>query len=102
MPRHEAPKEELVWRLLARVPKWLLPVVGLAAGVAAVVVTLVVTLVAGVVLTIVVSGCGRSASISPGPLPRIGRHGSPATDVQTSAGASQSMTKYFDSPAGGR
>jgi hypothetical protein len=98
MPRHEAPKEELVWRLLARVPKWLLPVVGLAA----VVVTLVVTLVAGVVLTIVVSGCGRSASISPGPLPRIGRHGSPATDVQTSAGASQSMTKYFDSPAGGR
>jgi hypothetical protein len=98
MPRHEAPKEELVWRLLARVPKWLLPVVGLAAGVAAV----VVTLVAGVVLTIVVSGCGRSASISPGPLPRIGRHGSPATDVQTSAGASQSMTKYFDSPAGGR
>jgi hypothetical protein len=98
MPRHEAPKEELVWRLLARVPKWLLPVVGLAAGVVAV----VVTLVAGVVLTIVVSGCGRSASISPGPLPRIGRHGSPATDVQTSAGASQSMTKYFDSPAGGR
>jgi hypothetical protein len=98
MSRHEAPKEELVWRLLARVPKWLLPVVGLAAVVAAV----VVTLVAGVVLTIVVSGCGRSASISPGPLPRIGRHGSPATDVQTSAGASQSMTKYFDSPAGGR
>ena len=52
MPRHEAPKEALVWQVLARVPKWLLPVVGLAAGVAAV----VVTLVAGVALMIVVGG----------------------------------------------